>query len=600
MDMRKPAESLFEDMVEVQKAVAKIVIGKNKENTDAVMRSSTNILARLTKLEDKVEDIWQMETERAAAEQAAAEQAADRSAEEPSEESSFERTSIGQEELLLQRMQEEADRQEQKKELAELGEFVRNSLKQAVDIMAEQQQELKLIRGQQTVLMERLERMEQEYLSRPFRGSGEEEAAAQSPAKTEKEETDPQPSGEPGREETVSQSSAKAEKEETDPQPSGEPGREEAASQSSAKAEKEETDPQPSGEPGREEAASQSPEGKWEETEAVALKSDYFEEFAGPESGSEERERKDQRPESGFHEDGADFEINDFVLPDDFSQFKETDRPAENNLSDEEIDFMIDNLNLPEDPADFMIDNLDLPGDMDQVHALFLEEKRRGEETPSMPEDPAKANGMSFVPEDPAEANGMSFVPEDPAEGSVTPFIPKDPGEVGEAPFMTKEPEERSLDQGTETGEAVSAAGQPAGIEVLPVPEQIGEVESVKQDREKEEEPNPGQEESVSMEIAEESPDQETETGEALPVTELPAESEVSKNARPAGQTPPVERAPEKKGEPGRQRKEERPKQRSGAESRQQAGPQKARGAAAVIPDRMMTPEEIAALLEDL
>ncbi len=569
MDMRKPAESLFEDMVEVQKAVAKIVIGKNKENTDAVMRSSTNILARLTKLEDKVEDIWQMETERAAAEQAA-----DRSAEEPSEESSFERTSIGQEELLLQRMQEEADRQEQKKELAELGEFVRNSLKQAVDIMAEQQQELKLIRGQQTVLMERLERMEQEYLSRPFRGSGEEEAAAQSPAKTEKEETDPQPSGEPGREE--------------------------AASQSSAKAEKEETDPQPSGEPGREEAASQSPEGKWEETEAVALKSDYFEEFAGPESGSEERERKDQRPESGFHEDGADFEINDFVLPDDFSQFKETDRPAENNLSDEEIDFMIDNLNLPEDPADFMIDNLDLPGDMDQVHALFLEEKRRGEETPSMPEDPAKANGMSFVPEDPAEANGMSFVPEDPAEGSVTPFMPKDPGEVGEAPFMTKEPEERSLDQGTETGEAVSAAGQPAGIEVLPVPEQIGEVESVKQDREKEEEPNPGREESVSMEIAEESPDQETETGEALPVTELPAESEVSKNARPAGQTPPAERAPEKKGEPGRQRKEERPKQRSGAESRQQAGPQKARGAAAVIPDRMMTPEEIAALLEDL
>ncbi len=543
MDMRKPAESLFEDMVEVQKAVAKIVIGKNKENTDAVMRSSTNILARLTKLEDKVEDIWQMETERAAAEQAA-----DRSAEEPSEESSFERTSIGQEELLLQRMQEEADRQEQKKELAELGEFVRNSLKQAVDIMAEQQQELKLIRGQQTVLMERLERMEQEYLSRPFRGSGEEEAAAQSPAKTEKEETDPQPSGEPGREE----------------------------------------------------AASQSPEGKWEETEAVALKSDYFEEFAGPESGSEERERKDQRPESGFHEDGADFEINDFVLPDDFSQFKETDRPAENNLSDEEIDFMIDNLNLPEDPADFMIDNLDLPGDMDQVHALFLEEKRRGEETPSMPEDPAKANGMSFVPEDPAEANGMSFVPEDPAEGSVTPFMPKDPGEVGEAPFMTKEPEERSLDQGTETGEAVSAAGQPAGIEVLPVPEQIGEVESVKQDREKEEEPNPGREESVSMEIAEESPDQETETGEALPVTELPAESEVSKNARPAGQTPPAERAPEKKGEPGRQRKEERPKQRSGAESRQQAGPQKARGAAAVIPDRMMTPEEIAALLEDL
>ncbi len=543
MDMRKPAESLFEDMVEVQKAVAKIVIGKNKENTDAVMRSSTNILARLTKLEDKVEDIWQMETERAAAEQAA-----DRSAEEPSEESSFERTSIGQEELLLQRMQEEADRQEQKKELAELGEFVRNSLKQAVDIMAEQQQELKLIRGQQTVLMERLERMEQEYLSRPFRGSGEEEAAAQSPAKTEKEETDPQPSGEPGREE----------------------------------------------------AASQSPEGKWEETEAVALKSDYFEEFAGPESGSEERERKDQRPESGFHEDGADFEINDFVLPDDFSQFKETDRPAENNLSDEEIDFMIDNLNLPEDPADFMIDNLDLPGDMDQVHALFLEEKRRGEETPSMPEDPAKANGMSFVPEDPAEANGMSFVPEDPAEGSVTPFMPKDPGEVGEAPFMTKEPEERSLDQGTETGEAVSAAGQPAGSEVLPVPEQTGEEESVKQDREKEEEPNPGQEESVSMEIAEESPDQETETGEALPVTELPAESEVSKNARPAGQTPPAERAPEKKGEPGRQRKEERPKQRSGAESRQQAGPQKARGAAAVIPDRMMTPEEIAALLEDL
>ncbi len=332
----------------------------------------------------------------------------------------------------------------------------------------------------------------------------------------------------------------------------------------------------------------------------MALKSDYFEEFAGPESGSEERERKDQRPESGFHEDGADFEINDFVLPDDFSQFKETDRPAENNLSDEEIDFMIDNLNLPEDPADFMIDNLDLPGDMDQVHALFLEEKRRGEETPSMPEDPAKANGMSFVPEDPAEANGMSFVPEDPAEGSVTPFMPKDPGEVGEAPFMTKEPEERSLDQGTETGEAVSAAGQPAGIEVLPVPEQIGEVESVKQDREKEEEPNPGREESVSMEIAEESPDQETETGEALPVTELPAESEVSKNARPAGQTPPAERAPEKKGEPGRQRKEERPKQRSGAESRQQAGPQKARGAAAVIPDRMMTPEEIAALLEDL
>ena len=574
MDMRKPAESLFEDMVEVQKAVAKIVIGKNKENTDAVMRSSTNILARLTKLEDKVEDIWQMETERAAAEQAAAEQAADRSAEEPSEESSFERTSIGQEELLLQRMQEEADRQEQKKELAELGEFVRNSLKQAVDIMAEQQQELKLIRGQQTVLMERLERMEQEYLSRPFRGSGEEEAAAQSPAKTEKEETDPQPSGEPGREE--------------------------AASQPPAKTEKEETDPQSSGEPGREEAASQSPEGKWEETEAVALKSDYFEEFAGPESGSEERERKDQRPESGFHEDGADFEINDFVLPDDFSQFKETDRPAENNLSDEEIDFMIDNLNLPEDPADFMIDNLDLPGDMDQVHALFLEEKRRGEETPSMPEDPAKANGMSFVPKDPAEANGMSFVPEDPAEGSVTPFMPKDPGEVGEAPFMTKEPEERSLDQGTETGEAVSAAGQPAGSEVLPVPEQTGEEESVKQDREKEEEPNPGQEESVSMEIAEESSDQETETGEALPVTELPAESEVSKNARPAGQTPPAERAPEKKGEPGRQRKEERPKQRSGAESRQQAGPQKARGAAAVIPDRMMTPEEIAALLEDL
>ena len=582
MDMRKPAESLFEDMVEVQKAVAKIVIGKNKENTDAVMRSSTNILARLTKLEDKVEDIWQMETERAAAEQAA-----DRSAEEPSEESSFERTSIGQEELLLQRMQEEADRQEQKKELAELGEFVRNSLKQAVDIMAEQQQELKLIRGQQTVLMERLERMEQEYLSRPFRGSGEEEAAAQSPAEKEEEEKDPQPSGEPGREE--------------------------AASQPPAKTEKEETDPQSSGEPGREEAASQSPEGKWEETEAVALKSDYFEEFAGPESGSEERERKDQRPESGFHEDGADFEINDFVLPDDFSQFKETDRPAENNLSDEEIDFMIDNLNLPEDPADFMIDNLDLPGDMDQVHALFLEEKRRGEETPSMPEDPAKANGMSFVPEDPAEANGMSFVPEDPAkangmsfvsedpaEGSVTPFMPKDPGEVGEAPFMTKEPEERSLDQGTETGEAVSAAGQPAGSEVLPVPEQTGEEESVKQDREKEEEPNPGQEESVSMEIAEESPDQETETGEALPVTELPAESEVSKNARPAGQTPPAERAPEKKGEPGRQRKEERPKQRSGAESRQQAGPQKARGAAAVIPDRMMTPEEIAALLEDL
>ena len=83
-------------------------------------------------------------------------------------------------------------------------------------------------------------------------------------------------------------------------------------------------------------------------------------------------------------------------------------------------------------------------------------------------------------------------------------------------------------------------------------------------------------------------------------MTELPAESEVSKNARPAGQTPPAERAPEKKGEPGRQRKEERPKQRSGAESRQQAGPQKARGAAAVIPDRMMTPEEIAALLEDL
>ena len=133
-----------------------------------------------------------------------------------------------------------------------------------------------------------------------------------------------------------------------------------------------------------------------------------------------------------------------------------------------------------------------------------------------------------------------------------------------------------------------------------------------RQDQEKEEEPNPGREEPVPLpeEIVEESLDQET--GETLPVTAQPAEpealpvlkqpvkSETSGNARPAGQTPPADKAPEKKEEPGRQRKEERPKQRSGAESRQQTGPQKAKGSAAVIPDRMMTPEEIAALLEDL